>query len=97
MIMREDFLWVEKYRPRTVEDTILPKSLRETFQKFVDNANIPNLILLILFYLTLIMPFILYLKEYYKNRDLASLLKVPVGLTYIFFYSFSVIRSFFKK
>ena len=43
--MREDFLWVEKYRPRSVEDTILPKSLKETFQKFVDNTNIPNLIL----------------------------------------------------
>ena len=45
MIMREDFLWVEKYRPRSVEDTILPRSLKETFQTFVDNTNIPNLIL----------------------------------------------------
>ena len=43
--MREDFLWVEKYRPRSVEDTILPRSLKETFQTFVDNTNIPNLIL----------------------------------------------------
>lgn len=65
--------------------------------KIVNKKNILNLILLVLFYLTLIMPFILSLKEFYKNRDLASLLKVPVGLTYIFFYSLSVIRSFFKK
>lgn len=38
-------LWVEKYRPRTVADTILPKKLKETFQSFVKNKSIPNLIL----------------------------------------------------
>ena len=43
--MREDFLWVEKYRPKTVEDTILPVELKRTFQNFVDQGNIPNLIL----------------------------------------------------
>ena len=43
--MRDDFLWVEKYRPKTVGDTILPNSLKETFQQFVDNKNIPNLLL----------------------------------------------------
>ena len=43
--MREDFLWVEKYRPKTVEDTILPVDLKRTFQNFVDQKNIPNLIL----------------------------------------------------
>ena len=43
--MREDFLWVEKYRPKTVEDTILPVDLKRTFQNFVDQGNIPNLIL----------------------------------------------------
>jgi DNA polymerase III delta prime subunit len=41
----EDFIWVEKYRPSTVEETILPSDLKSTFQKFVDNKNIPNLIL----------------------------------------------------
>ena len=40
-----EFLWVEAYRPRTVADTILPESLKATFQQFVDNKNIPNLIL----------------------------------------------------
>lgn len=43
--MNEDFLWVEKYRPKTVSDTILPADLKATFQQFVDQKNIPNLIL----------------------------------------------------
>lgn len=43
--MRDDFLWVEKFRPKTVSDTILPDSLKKTFQQFVDQKNIPNLIL----------------------------------------------------
>ena len=41
----EEFLWVQKYRPRTVEEAILPKDLKDTFQKFVDDKNIPNLLL----------------------------------------------------
>lgn len=43
--MRDDFLFVEKYRPKTVSDTILPSDLKATFQQFVDQQNIPNLIL----------------------------------------------------
>ena len=43
--MREDFLWVEKFRPKTVEDTILPQALKATFQQFVDQKNVPNLLL----------------------------------------------------
>src|SRR6056300_949797 len=43
--MRDDFLWVEKYRPKTVSDTILPVDLKKTFQQFVDNKNVPNLLL----------------------------------------------------
>jgi len=43
--MREEFLWVEKYRPKTIADTILSKQLKATFQKFVDDNNIPNLLL----------------------------------------------------
>ena len=43
--MSRDFLWVEKYRPRTIEDTILPDELKQTFQQFVDQDNIPNLLL----------------------------------------------------
>ena len=43
--MNEDFLWVEKYRPKTIDDTILPCDLKAVFQQFVDQKNIPNLIL----------------------------------------------------
>ena len=43
--MREEFLWVERYRPKTIADTILSKQLKATFQQFVDDNNIPNLLL----------------------------------------------------
>ena len=43
--MQEDFLWVEKYRPQTVADAILPEELKTTFQQFVDQNNVPNLLL----------------------------------------------------
>lgn len=38
-------LWTEKYRPKTIEDTILPENFKQTFKKFVEQNNIPNLIL----------------------------------------------------
>ena len=40
-----EFLWVEKYRPVTVEETILPQELKATFQEFVNQGQIPNLLL----------------------------------------------------
>lgn len=43
--MNEEFLWVEKYRPHTIAETILPDNLKKTFQTFVDQKNIPNLLL----------------------------------------------------
>lgn len=43
--MNNEFIWVEKYRPTTIEDTILPEDLKNTFQQFVNQKNIPNLIL----------------------------------------------------
>ena len=43
--MNEHFVWVEKYRPRTVAETILPAQLKATFQQFVDQKNVPNLLL----------------------------------------------------
>lgn len=42
---KEQFLWTEKYRPKKIEDCILPQSLKNTFQKFVDNKKVPNLLL----------------------------------------------------
>ena len=43
--MNDVFLWVEKYRPKTIDECILPKSLKDTFQQFVNDDNIPNLLL----------------------------------------------------
>jgi len=42
--MSNDFLWVEKYRPRTIADTILPDGLKQTFQKMVDTGELPNML-----------------------------------------------------
>jgi len=41
----DEFLWVEKYRPKTINDCILPEGLKQTFSSFIDNGNIPNLLL----------------------------------------------------
>lgn len=43
--MLDEFLWCEKYRPITIADTILPDNLKQTFQEFVNQGNIPNLLL----------------------------------------------------
>ena len=43
--MSKDFLWVEKYRPKKIEDCILPVNIKKTFQEFVDGGEIPNLLL----------------------------------------------------
>ena len=39
-----DFLWVEKYRPKTIEETILPPSLKQTFQEIVSKGELPNML-----------------------------------------------------
>ncbi len=45
VLQQEDFLWVEKYRPKTVAECILPDRLKDTFQQFVDKKEIPVLLL----------------------------------------------------
>lgn len=40
-----DYLLVEKYRPHTVEDCILPDRIKKVFQEYVNEGNIPNLML----------------------------------------------------
>jgi DNA polymerase III delta prime subunit len=42
--MRE-LLWVEAYRPKTIADCILPERLKKPFQEYVNQGNIPNLLL----------------------------------------------------
>jgi len=41
----EHLLWTEKYRPQTVEDCILPERLKVPFQEYVNQKQIPNLLL----------------------------------------------------
>lgn len=44
-MMNDHFLWVEKYRPKTIEETILPAELKQTFQQFINDQLVPNLLL----------------------------------------------------
>ncbi len=41
----DHLLWVERYRPQTVEECILPERLKTTFQEYVNQKEIPNLLL----------------------------------------------------
>ena len=39
-----DFLWVEEYRPKTIDDCILPQSLKTLFQSFIEKGEISNML-----------------------------------------------------
>jgi DNA polymerase III delta prime subunit len=43
--MNKKFLWVEEYRPHTLDDCILPKGIKESFEAFRGKGEIPNLLL----------------------------------------------------
>jgi len=43
--MRDEFLWVEKYRPKTIEECILPENIKKTFTDFLEKGEVPNLLL----------------------------------------------------
>ena len=45
MIMRDEFVWVEKYRPKTIEECILPDNIKKTFKDFLLKGEVPNLLL----------------------------------------------------
>lgn len=45
MIFKEEALWTEKYRPRKIEDTILPEQYKKMFSTYVESGNVPNLLL----------------------------------------------------
>mgnify|MGYP001357294828 CR=1 FL=1 len=40
-----DFIWVEKYRPKTIDECILPDNIKNTFQDFLNKGEIPNMLL----------------------------------------------------
>ena len=43
--MSDEFLWVEKYRPKTVAECVLPDRIKKVFQSYVESGKIPNLML----------------------------------------------------
>lgn len=43
--MSKEFLWVEKYRPRSIADCVLPDRIKKVFQEYVNKKSIPNLML----------------------------------------------------
>ena len=42
--MSDDFLWVEKYRPQTIDDVILPADLKGFFKEVVKSGELPNML-----------------------------------------------------
>jgi len=40
-----DFIWVEKYRPQTIDECILPENIKKTFSDFLNRGEIPNMLL----------------------------------------------------
>ena len=45
LMMDKKFLWVEEYRPHTLQNCILPRSIKDSFQAFLEKGEIPNLLL----------------------------------------------------
>lgn len=43
--MRDDFVWSEKYRPKKIEDIVLPSKLKALFLSMLSNGDLPNLLL----------------------------------------------------
>jgi len=44
-LIMSDFIWVEKYRPKTIEDCILPDNIKKTFKDFLKAGELPNMLL----------------------------------------------------
>lgn len=44
-INENEFVWVEKYRPQTIDDIILPEAYKDVFRGYISNNEIPNLLL----------------------------------------------------
>jgi len=42
--MSKDFLWVEKYRPKTIAETILPTRMKGVFQRMVESGELQNML-----------------------------------------------------
>jgi len=38
----QEYLWVEKYRPQTIDECVLPQALKNTFKEFITSGQLPN-------------------------------------------------------
>jgi replication factor C small subunit len=45
MTSTTEFVWAQKYRPKRIDDVVLPTHIKNTFQKFADTGDVPNLLL----------------------------------------------------
>ena len=45
MTLDRDFIWVEKYRPKTIDECILPERIKKTFTDFLAKGELPNMLL----------------------------------------------------
>ena len=43
--MNNEFLWVEKYRPKTIDDCVLPAQIKTTFKQIVEKGELHNMLL----------------------------------------------------
>lgn len=46
MQANKEFIWAQAYRPKTIQECILPVSLKQTLQDFVDKKDIPNMVMI---------------------------------------------------
>jgi DNA polymerase III delta prime subunit len=44
-MIKEEYLWSQRFRPHKIADVVLPEDIKKNFQAFVDNKNVPNLVL----------------------------------------------------
>lgn len=43
--MKESFIWAELFRPKTLDDVIIPDSVKAQFKNFIEQKQLPNLLL----------------------------------------------------
>lgn len=43
-MIKDQFIWTEKYRPKSIEDIILPPDMKKMFSEFVAQGNLPNML-----------------------------------------------------
>ncbi len=44
-VNNKEYIWIEKYRPKNLDDIVLPKDLKSKIQTWIDDAEMPNIML----------------------------------------------------